>query len=1722
MPNQKPSDKVKTFDNYGSKLKNVLIELKNYTFFHRPTGIEDEDKRFIGREKVREKLKAIITNSEVKSGAYLITGFRGMGKTSVVNKVLAGLKNSNLSPIDLYRVSRIFILLLLLTFLDVQSLFYDIKEAGALFPEETRTLTFKSVILLLLPLTLFVVCCRHLMISLKSEFKKDKKSGNFLVRNIKNTPKSLNRLFSSLTEDVQKIPKNSTLVLSQDYIIISLIHFLSLYFLVSFYETPDLSIDYITKFSIYLFSTLLVILFRRIYSFKNPQALRKTWLIKGLTNFSKFILHEKNYLPFRKGILKLVNRGRLKFILLVIGITIASSIYSYLFTVIKNEQTSFYLLRIITLIFFLYLDRIFNQVRNFINYSHITVIKINLGQEKLQEKDILRIITKSIYEKYKRITNPFSSLRRFAWVFFSFMVFYIFILIFYYYKPTYSLINEMRENSGLVYYFPSQRVFCNDNGLVSYGIDRSVFNTIETFERVNNKKGEHPSFKIEDYANIIYRYDESFYQREKEIKEKIFNDLKNNNDSLTGQKLKNRNQEIADTALMKFYRDNLLVENDSILNFTRDTSYIINKDTIPYSQLAGFHQLDYFIYDIYTGLVHFLFENQIFNNSPEDKNLEQSLLNGFLDLHPNFHLAPPRLDYLFIIYFIFMFIIYRLISRVQIFGMHHRRVLRELSYLVDGIDATITQESKRSASWRGLNWTLGRRKTSPVAGPREIETRLIQILALSEKIPMFRMRPKFVFVFDELDKIEPTGTYASSEKDRDVLEYVTEGSKKRQETIGRILSNLKHFFNTARAKFIFIAGREMYDAALADISDRDSLIGSLFHDIIYVDSFYKDPRDNKLGDITSMTERYVCKFLLPPSTLEQDLSLKKYRRYLQNNYDYLTYEELTKIIITLLNFITYLSYRSNGSPKKITKIFEEYIRPLSEERRTEAERPSNVIFVGENKNSLYLEFGFYNQYIFGFSSYLFNPFLLSVSKYLRDFGDKLLVSTAFLLNHVYKFHNSGFSYRTLELTPEIIAINKAPELRDFIERLLRFLERTHIREIITGMHQFKFNSKIEKEISFISKISEKESAAYNFTLDESLEIKKIYRHRLRLVRKVYEGELELNNHIDSLAYLNLILGDLHFHDQEYDDAVAYYKEATLKLRNTESNEFKLDTIVFYIRNELKLGMTFEKKKNYDDALMVYENLKLRIKKFTEGENELFKETRILPALRLIYQPLIAELQLIEKHSIKSITKHYVRENLVIFQAIVNKLRPEQNFLIKAEYYDKMGDILYYKNGLNFGMKVENDKTYKAFINLKKENLEIQKKEIEDAVSSQITKKSLYSLSLPVSAYEYYMRSLNILITIGIDEFYIKKDRDIKLFNIEKPVESEKVIIHKATELLLKNTDKKFPITKKSIYESFGNSLSDAGDCILSFIVKEEDREIDTARLSEILDLRLSEGKEWEENSRPSKPGTPKISMKKTSNDAFKKEIRNEIAEYWKTISEENTSSLKKEEEKIIKDISKETIGKINDEAEKYYKFIEKCYENYSRLEIAIRYIYIAAQYFLKAGDHKEYAFQLTKITHIITLYLKEEGKANKILDKEKFCKVVGRALLEKAIRNTFRAYESNNDAEINKIKHIFSIDQTNEKDNKRLIKLISTSSSASDDIKEILILYKEIELILKPSSELKLTKGFVNPYMLITQKYNRILELRYKTRFNYLILDKVLKELGYKGKVYLVKKVLMR
>ena len=308
------------------------------------------------------------------------------------------------------------------------------------------------------------------------------------------------------------------------------------------------------------------------------------------------------------------------------------------------------------------------------------------------------------------------------------------------------------------------------------------------------------------------------------------------------------------------------------------------------------------------------------------------------------------------------------------------------------------------------------------------------------------------------------------------------------------------------------------------------------------------------------------------------------------------------MLYSLQAFIVYLTYRSNGAPKKITRLFEAFVRQPAPGDLDD----HGALCIGKSTESLYLEFGYYDLYTFGLVSYIANPLFLSLNRSMKDFGDKLLVSISFLVDHIYKFHGFGFSWRNLfELIPEIIDINKAPELRDVVSSLVNFLGSSHVDDVVGGLYDFKFRKQVIEEISFLSKVSEREAAAFNFTLDESLSLKRHYNRRLRELLANYKADdiSRGDSYVHSVGFVRMILGDLHFYDEEFDQAIAHYMEAVQSMQAVDPKVLNVHRLVVLTRNLLKLGLAFEKKKTFESAFVTYGKLVSLIVQFRDVDLE---------------------------------------------------------------------------------------------------------------------------------------------------------------------------------------------------------------------------------------------------------------------------------------------------------------------------------------------------------------------------------------------------------------------------------------------------------------------------------------------------------------------------------------
>lgn len=637
------------------------------------------------------------------------------------------------------------------------------------------------------------------------------------------------------------------------------------------------------------------------------------------------------------------------------------------------------------------------------------------------------------------------------------------------------------------------------------------------------------------------------------------------------------------------------------------------------------------------------------------------------------------------------------------------RAIVKLRNLVQRLNASVQVESGgvTDLEWNGLKSPIKDKHSRNIqpASPQEIEYDLIEILDLMKSGNNNR---KVVIIFDELDKTDSTRRLERSDRmpEFEKLSIRPEqkvSSRTRKQEVLRVIANMKFFLSSAKACFIFIAGREMYEAYQADMSDRDFSISSIFNGVINIDSFLTSSRDT--NDTNRMAEQFVCKQLFPQN-IENHIRtsrdtkydrknihcLKNYYRYrLEERKDYednertadgkadaSRYEErVWRDVLFLYHFISYLSYISNGSPKKMTLFFEKNIRKgdylAAVKKYCLYKREDNKWTAQDLKEYFFLSFGYYTQEKVNFIHYLTYPIMQSIINRSNLYGDKLLVSSSFLISHIFKLHNNGFSWRNLEQTPELLEINKTPEIREYIGSIIDFMNHTHLTTIACGLFHYKFPMRISEEISYHSKISGEVSSIFNFSLDEMQCIKEHYERVLK-----YSGRKE--NATDyAQASIHHSLGDIFMLEENYSDAIREYEKCVESvapmLKKAGSNDVQkevqlLNYISFLNRTMLKLGLAHEKRRTDNSAFIVYEELIQILKSFSQNASAL------LSNMRTLHLSLLVRLYALEKIDTTGIQYKHLEETCDNFTRIFGE---KPNPVIAADFYRKLGDILYYKN-----------------------------------------------------------------------------------------------------------------------------------------------------------------------------------------------------------------------------------------------------------------------------------------------------------------------------------------------------------------------------------------------------------------------------------------------------------
>jgi hypothetical protein len=1134
---------------HSARLKNLYIELIDYSYFHSPSELGNLDKRFTGRREVLDRLKLLLTDHETPAGAYLITGYRGAGKSSLVAQALADISPRQNFGNRLARYARLLVLLTPFTLLG--------------------PFLLGSVWLLVPLLGLLAIFLLAWLL-----WGRDRDQLSYV--DIGDWPaawaylkEGLSRIGAAwkkwLLVEGEKSPHQRYLLVVHDLFLALVLGY-----------TASLAAS-LTKGDLFQRAVWLLSLFFAL----------------ALANLVVMAFQAAATVPKTQHQEKIRLRQRLR-------------------------------------------RTLWPLIKNYFSYPNRVPIKINLSQNNIQERDILRMISKSIETSYSHFLSEFKF--DLPWKLVKAVVVIGFVATLFNVRSSRSFLEGLALDLHLPCALPSQGAFLlNNGGSVKYQRIREDLLTDGTYTAENLVRELEGAVKP---SGLGEGHDGHFFTHD-------------------------------------FAR--------GVLGIVGETSLaaLIHFDT---AVQTAYHSLQ----------KHFL------------------TLGGNPDLSGSFsanvtrrlRVVPGTLNYGFLIGLVIVWNLVPFIERLSPGVSTPKRVLRRLRDLNDKIEAQVTYERGgvplQANSLFTLSFGPKRSHSYQTLNERDIEKHLLEIFSLIQRIPRFASRPDFVIIFDELDKIQPHTNFTLQEQDEadrpsqppaatppvhEISSFEIE--RERQQRILGLVSNLKHFFTTCPAKFIFIAGREMFDASLADVSDRHFFMGSVFNQVIHVPSFLSDNSDDRLPDITSLTEEYLCRFLLPKRLWGERPELRTYYSYLKDELvknDHPQALQLReKIIYQLHNFVTYVTYRSNGAPKKITKTIERFLVKL-DQANPSYDHP-DITIVGKSRQSFYLQLGYYDQYSFDIITYIGGPLIFSLNRAIKDFGDKILVSSAFLLDHIYKFHGHGFSWRNLELLPEIVDINRAPQLRELISSMMNFLSKSDVVQLGGGLYDFKFMRRITEEISFLSKVSEYESAAFNFTLDESLALKRHFQRKLRQLLKTYNDypNKKDGHFVNSISYARMILGDLHFYDGDLDSAILEYMEAVQVLRAIKPEELKVNLLLLAVRNMLKLGLAFEKRRSYDSALAAYGRVVDLVGDFfhrslaPEGSPSSV-ESSIFQSVHLIYQPIFAHLALSEKIPRGGAKRENVNNAVHEFGRILDAADLANRPQVEASFLNRLSDVVFFKNG----------------------------------------------------------------------------------------------------------------------------------------------------------------------------------------------------------------------------------------------------------------------------------------------------------------------------------------------------------------------------------------------------------------------------------------------------------
>ncbi|MGM0575226.1 MAG: hypothetical protein ACQEXJ_05810 [Myxococcota bacterium] len=673
-----------------------------------------------------------------------------------------------------------------------------------------------------------------------------------------------------------------------------------------------------------------------------------------------------------------------------------------------------------------------------------------------------------------------------------------------------------------------------------------------------------------------------------------------------------------------------------------------------------------------------------------------------------------------LILFVLIFLLARFVlKRLPIFP--YALVQREIDSVLDQLTSRQGSRTSRSG-WKLARWlgplaepdTIREKHTEP-ADPRVVELAFLRILQdmqeSSFQLPgghhhrVSLPAPDLIFIFDELDKVGTRHLTADQPAGTGDEHHILRTERRRSYAVHELLADLKNVLSSAPARFIFVGGRNLHDEWLADQTARRPLLTNVFNAEVYLPSLLTDTHAGPEGSggrvgwsarieeylaalelranfsyVRTWTKRLLPWHALPleqtgPPTYvldEQAVASSDSRPPQALVLDCGTGKPVPPEEAGRLkrDFVRFLTYRSLGNPKRLRDLVWRFQRPVhsvaAHDVRWRAFDCDDVLrFNDRERFRIQLLGSVYRSLAAGLETRLAN----------RD--DKLTTSVFYLSDFMFKFHRQAFAWANVERVDELVDVHRAPDLRSVVEEIIGRWSEELLHPILNGMYDFRFRSDLAAEIGYISRQSEEERAAFNFTLDESQALKTLYHATLERM-----GETATSDIIAAL-------GELYDFDQEFETARHYYSQAIEKLDEEFTRHFESrrpgpsesravaralrgedrgpDDVrrhitwgVERLRLTLQVGMTYERERNHERAAATYRNARTlarrviaallgadgdenprrdlwaRLSNVGGTEQHRFHPSRrrlrlqLLKHLHVVFQPLFAEAWVAEK------------------------------------------------------------------------------------------------------------------------------------------------------------------------------------------------------------------------------------------------------------------------------------------------------------------------------------------------------------------------------------------------------------------------------------------------------------------------------------------------------------